>query len=115
MTSLRTLLLLCLCWLCRDGVGAERDSTTLRKIKASGVITIGYREGSVPFSYLDNHHQPVGFSMDICNKVVVAIRERSSAKLFSGLPFRLMMTSPDLIPALADPEFGSTSLTKAPR
>ena len=113
MTTLRTLLLLCLCWLCRDGVGAERDSTTLRKIKASGVITIGYREGSVPFSYLDNHHQPVGFSMDICNKVVIAIRERLNMK---SLAVRLVpMTPATRIPLVAngtiDLECGVTTNT----
>jgi hypothetical protein len=46
---------------------------------------------------------------------VVAMRERSSAKLLSGLPFMLTITSPDLIPAFAEPEFAKTSLTKAPR
>lgn len=113
MTILRTLLLLCLCWLCRDSVGVERDSATLRKIQASGVITIGYREGSVPFSYLDSHHQPVGFSMDICNKVVVAIRERLNMK---SLAVRLVpMTPATRIPLVAngtiDLECGVTTNT----
>ena len=60
------------------GIASADQSATLQKIRATGVIAIGYREGSVPFSYLDDQHQPVGFSMDICNKVVVAIRQTRS-------------------------------------
>jgi len=52
-----------------------QDSPTLRKIREAGVITLGYRDGSVPFSYLDSAHRPVGYSIDICQRVVDAVRE----------------------------------------
>ncbi len=57
---------------------AERDglhgSLSLRKIREAGVIAIGYREAAVPFSYLDAHQQPIGYSMDICRHIVAAVK-----------------------------------------
>src|SRR5437868_14974823 len=53
---------------------AQELTGTLKKIKETGEITIGYRETSVPFSYLDDKQQPVGFSMDICAKIVEAVK-----------------------------------------
>jgi glutamate/aspartate transport system substrate-binding protein len=53
---------------------AQELTGTLKKIKDSGMVTIGNRESSLPFSYLDDKQQPVGYSMDLCNKVVDAIK-----------------------------------------
>jgi ABC-type amino acid transport substrate-binding protein len=50
------------------------DVATLSKIKASAAITYGYRESSFGFSYLDGGSKPVGYSIDICNRIVEAIR-----------------------------------------
>lgn len=47
---------------------------TLDKIAQSGTITLGYRESSPPFSYLDEAQHPVGYSIDICMKVVEAVK-----------------------------------------
>ncbi|WP_425500860.1 amino acid ABC transporter substrate-binding protein [Pseudaquabacterium terrae] len=55
---------------------APADSFTLRKIREVGVISIGYREASVPFSYLDEQQRPVGYSMAICDHVVQAVKAR---------------------------------------
>lgn len=55
---------------------AGAEALTLRKILESGVVSIGYRDGSVPFSYLDEHQRPVGYSLDICLRVVDAIQQR---------------------------------------
>ncbi len=49
---------------------------TLGKVKETGAVTIGVRDSSVPFSYLDGRQQPVGFSIDVCMKVVDAIKAR---------------------------------------
>jgi glutamate/aspartate transport system substrate-binding protein len=49
------------------------DSPTLTKIKSSGAITIGYREASIPFSYLGPDQKPVGFSLDLCAAIVERI------------------------------------------
>jgi glutamate/aspartate transport system substrate-binding protein len=53
---------------------AEALTGTLKKVKESGTITIGYRESSIPFSYLDANQQPIGYSMDLCAKIVDAIK-----------------------------------------
>jgi glutamate/aspartate transport system substrate-binding protein len=53
---------------------AAADSPTLTKIKSSGAITIGYREASIPFSYLGADQKPVGFSLDICAAIVEQIK-----------------------------------------
>ena len=43
---------------------------TLKKIKDTGAITLGYRESSLPFSYLNHRQQPIGYSIDLCREVV---------------------------------------------
>ncbi|WP_374619991.1 glutamate/aspartate ABC transporter substrate-binding protein [Pandoraea sp.] len=55
---------------------AQTASETLQKIASSGVITIGHRESSIPFSYYDNDHNVIGYSQDLCNKVVDAVKTR---------------------------------------
>lgn len=53
-----------------------QDSTgKLAKIAEAGEIVIGHRESSVPFSYLDENQQPVGYSIDLCMKIVEAVEE----------------------------------------
>jgi glutamate/aspartate transport system substrate-binding protein len=53
---------------------AAQESGTLKKIKDTGTITIGHRESSIPFSYLDDKQQPIGYAMDLCSKVVDAVK-----------------------------------------
>ena len=45
---------------------------TLKKIKDSGTITVGHRETSVPFSYLDEKQQPIGYSASLLMSRVMA-------------------------------------------
>jgi glutamate/aspartate transport system substrate-binding protein len=56
-------------------VAAQELTGTLKKIKDSGTITIGHRETSIPFSYLDEKQQPIGYSMDICAAVVEEVKK----------------------------------------
>jgi len=56
------------------GAAHAQEASTLAKIKASGAITFGYREASFGFSYLDGGAKPVGYSIDICNRIVEAIK-----------------------------------------
>ena len=53
---------------------AEELTGTLQKIKDSGTITIGYRETSMPFSYIDDSQKPIGFALDICYKIVDEVK-----------------------------------------
>ena len=45
---------------------------TLKKAKDTGTLTIGYRESSLPFSYLNQARRPIGYSIDICQAIVTA-------------------------------------------
>jgi len=58
----------------QDSVGVEQLSGTLKKIKTTRAVTIGYRDASVPFSYLSAARQPIGYSIDICTEIVEDIR-----------------------------------------
>jgi len=49
------------------------SSPTLKRIQASGVVRIGYRENSPPFAFLDAKGRPIGYSLDICEVVVESI------------------------------------------
>jgi len=58
----------------QDSVGVEQLSGTLKKIKTTRTVAIGYRDASVPFSYLSAARQPIGYSIDICTEIVEDIR-----------------------------------------
>lgn len=60
--------------ICAVEPSTAADSPTLTKIKSSGAITIGYREASIPFSYLGADQKPVGFSLDLCAAIVDQIK-----------------------------------------
>ena len=97
--------------------GAQGMTGTLQKIKETGTIVMGVRDSSVPFSYLDDKQQPVGFAIDVCLKVVDAVK----AQL--GMPaLKIEMTpvtSSTRIPLLAngtiDMECGSSTTNNAAR
>src|SRR5215510_15343407 len=55
-------------------VSAQDLTGTMKKIKDTSSITIGYRESSIPFSYLDDKQQPIGYAMDLCMKIVDAVK-----------------------------------------
>jgi glutamate/aspartate transport system substrate-binding protein len=84
---------------------------TLEKIKAAGSITVGHRDASIPFSYLDDKQQPIGYSMDLCAKVVDAVK--AELKMPALKVVLQPVTSATRIPLLAngtiDMECGSTT------
>jgi len=90
---------------------AEDLTGTLKNIKESGAITLGFRDSSIPFSYLDDSQKPVGFAMDICYKIVDAVKKELK---LDKLDVKLTpVTSSNRIPLLAngtvDLECGSTT------
>ena len=90
---------------------AQELSGTLKKVKETGTITIGHRESSIPFSYLDDKQQPIGYAMDLCMKVVDAVK--AELKL-PALKVNLQpVTSANRIPLMQngtiDMECGSTT------
>ncbi len=66
---------LCLFAVAMPVAGLAQVAPTLDKVKASGSITVGYREASVPFSYLDDKAQPAGFGWEICGRIVEEVRK----------------------------------------
>jgi glutamate/aspartate transport system substrate-binding protein len=52
------------------GIQAQELTGTLKKIKVSKTVTLGYRESSIPFSYVTRTGEAIGYSIDLCNAVV---------------------------------------------
>jgi glutamate/aspartate transport system substrate-binding protein len=84
---------------------------TLARIRESGVIALGHRESSIPFSYYDDKQQVVGYSHEIMLRVVDAIKEQLH---MPNLQAKLVpVTSQNRIPLVqngtVDIECGSTT------
>lgn len=52
------------------------DGPTLARIRDTGVIVLGYRPASLPFSYLDAQLRPTGYTVELCDRIVAAVRDR---------------------------------------
>ena len=92
---------------------AQELTGTLKKVKETGVITLGHRESSIPFSYYDDKQRVIGYSQDLMLKVVDAIKaELKLAKLDTKL---IPVTSENRIALVqngsVDLECGSTTNT----
>jgi glutamate/aspartate transport system substrate-binding protein len=90
---------------------AVAQEGTLKKIKDSGTITIGHRDASLPFSYYDDKQQPIGYAMDLCAKIVDAVK--AELKMPNLKTAYQLVTSANRIPLMAngtiDLECGSTT------
>ncbi len=90
---------------------AQALDGTLKKIKDNGTITLGVRDSSVPFSYLDDNQKPVGYSIDLCMKIVDAVK--ANLKMPNLNVVMQPVTSATRIPLMAngtiDLECGSTT------
>jgi len=109
MTFLRLLPLLCLGLATQ--ASAAPDAGTLAKIKRTGQVVLGVRDGSIPFSYLDDKQQYQGYSVDLCLKVVEHLKTQLG---MPGLKVAYNpVTSANRIPLMAngtiDLECGSTT------
>ncbi len=56
-------------------LGAELDGT-LKKIKSTNTITLGYREASRPFSFTGDDGKPSGYSVDLCTRIAASIAKQ---------------------------------------
>ncbi|MBI3095714.1 MAG: transporter substrate-binding domain-containing protein [Rhodocyclales bacterium] len=92
-----------------------QDAGTLKKLRDSGSITLGIRESSYPLSYLDDKQQPVGYHIDVCKRIVDAVKAR--LKLPALKVQHQAVTSQNRIPLVAngtvDLECGSTTNNEA--
>lgn len=84
----------------------------LTKIRETRSVTLANRDASVPFSYLDENKKPIGYSIDLCNRIVEGIRRE--LKLPQLNVVYLSVTPSTRIPAIingeADLECGSTTI-----
>ncbi len=97
--------------LCAGPAMAQELTGSLKKIKETSTITLGHRDSSIPFSYLDDSQKPIGYAMDICYKIVDAVKKELK---LDKLEVKLTpVTSSTRIPLLAngtiDLECGSTT------
>ncbi|MET0321885.1 MAG: amino acid ABC transporter substrate-binding protein [Duganella sp.] len=88
-----------------------QDAGTLAKIQRTHTITLGVRDGSIPFSFLDDRQQYQGYSIDLCMKIVAAVQKKLNT---SGLKVVTNpVTAANRIPLMAngtiDLECGSTT------
>lgn len=93
------------------GAAFAQERDTLKKIKESKSITLGVRDSSIPFSYLDGKQQYQGYSLDLCQKIVAAVEKNLGVgKLNVTLT---PVTSATRVPLIAngtiDLECGSTT------
>lgn len=94
-----------------SSINAAELTGTLAKIKQDGVMVVGHRESSVPFSYYDNQQKVVGYSQDYSNLIIEAVKKELN---LPNLQIRyLPVTSQNRIPLLQngsyDFECGSTT------
>ena len=92
-------------------LAAEEPAGTLKKIRDSGVIALGHRESSIPFSYYDDKQQVVGYSQEVALRVVDAVKQELK---LADLQVKLVpVTSQNRIPLVqngtVDIECGSTT------
>ena len=94
-----------------SSVSAQDLTGRLKKVKDTGTLTLGFRDSSIPFSYLDDNQKSIGYSMDICYKIADAVKAHLKLpKLNVALS---PVTSASRIPLIAngtvDLECGSTT------
>ena len=90
---------------------AQELTGTLKKIKDTKTVTLGYRESSIPFSYVNKVGEPIGYSIDLCNAVVDELsKELEGIEIAIGYK---KVTAETRIPAVKsgqlDLECGSTT------
>ena len=94
------------------GVAPAQELTgTLKKIKDSGTIAIGYREQSVPFSFRGPDGKPAGYSVDLCQRIATGVQQQLK---LSKLDVKWVAVTPEtriqsVVNGTVDIECGSTT------
>ena len=111
MTASRFLVSLVAAWLVAGMAAAA--SPTLERIKASGTITFGYRDGAAPFSAKQRNGKVRGYSVELCEKVAAAVG--SALKLdnikVAWRPVDSETRISDVADRKVDAECGTTTIT----
>ena len=95
-----------LCFASHAAIAQQQPIGTLEKIRSTGIITMGHRESSIPFSYCDKNEKVVGYAVDLCYLIADAVK----AKL--GLP-KLEVKLVPITPALRIPSILSEKIDLA--
>ena len=104
-------LVACLAAFAATPATAQELYGTLKKVKEKGEIVMGHREASVPFAYIGPEGKPIGYSIDLCNKIVDKVK--ADLKMPNLKVKQVPVTPQTRIPLLAngtiDIECGSTT------
>ena len=98
-------------WAAETSYAPEELTGTLKKVHDSGTVVIGYRESSIPFSYLNSQGEPIGYSIDLGRAIVDGISNELDGQT---LKIKFVPVTPESrIPAVVngeiDLECGSTT------
>ena len=107
-------LLIAALWLLAGAVSAQTDPAqltgTLAKLRQTGSVSIGYRESSIPFSYLSARGEPIGYSIDLCRLLVDAMVETLGREIaIQWVPVTSESRIPAVVSGQVDLECGSTT------
>ena len=99
--------------LAQDAVGVEQLTGTLKKIATTRTVTLGYRDASIPFSYLNKAREPIGYSIDICLQIVDDLRAELGNDSIQVKYFAVDTQTriPKVIDGTVDLECGTTTNT----
>ena len=91
--------------------------TTLDRIKQTGVVNLGFREDSLPFSYKNAEQgDPLGYSIDVCNALIDALKAETGKSLtVKYVPVTGESRFPYVVDGKIDLECGNSTNTKARR
>jgi glutamate/aspartate transport system substrate-binding protein len=92
---------------------AQEVQGALQKIKASGTIAIGFREQSVPFSFLGTDGKPAGYSVDLCQRIAAGIQQQLGLPKLDvkWVPVTVDTRISSIVQGTIDLECGSTTNT----
>jgi ABC-type amino acid transport substrate-binding protein len=98
-------------WAAETSYAPEELTGTLKKVHDTGTVVIGYRESSIPFSYLNSRGEPIGYSIDLGRAIVDGISNELDGQT---LKIKFVPVTPESrIPAVVngeiDLECGSTT------
>ena len=94
---------------------AQATEGVLKRVAASKTVAIAYRADASPFSFLDDSKQPVGFSIDLCRRVVAQIAQQIGVEgvQIKWVPVTIETRISAVEKGQADMECGSTTVTLA--
>ena len=88
-------------------------TSTLDKLTATRMIALGYRDSSIPFSYVGADQKPVGYSVELCTRIAADLQRQIPNLQVQWVPVTVESRIPALLNGTIDLECGSTTNTLA--